>query len=147
MNADRANDTLALVDSALTEKVIGIFFDVYNELGAGFLESVYENALYIAMTEAGLGVARQVPLDVRFHSSVVGQFRVDLLVAERLIVEVKAVSALSAAHEVQLVNYLKATGCKVGLLVNFGARPQFKRRIFSGSYPRLSASIGLEKDV
>lgn len=118
-----------LLDASLTQQVIGIFYDVYNELGAGFLESVYENAFCIALRETGLEVSQQMPLAVRFRNTVVGQFRVDLLVAKRLVVEVKAISQITKIHEVQLVNYLKATGHPLGLLVNFGPKPQIKRRI------------------
>ncbi|TAN08306.1 MAG: GxxExxY protein [Rhodanobacteraceae bacterium] len=147
MDTDRTNGESRLVDAPLTDKVIGVFYDVYNELGSGFLESVYENAFCIALRDAGLEVAQQVPLDVRFRRSIVEQFRVDLLVASRLVVEVKAVSQIVKAHETQLVNYLKATGYNVGLLVNFGQRPQFKRRIFNMSYPCSSALIRVEKNV
>ncbi|MEG3190783.1 MULTISPECIES: GxxExxY protein [Novilysobacter] len=128
-------DKSRIIEKALTDKVIGGFYAVYNELGAGYLESVYENALVIALAEAGLAVAQQAALKVRFRSHVVGEFRVDLLVEGRLIVEVKAVSQLAPAHEVQLVNYLKSSGIALGLLLNFGPRPNFKRRILSPALP------------
>ncbi len=126
MDADKS----VLVDADLTDRVIGVFYAVYNELGTGFLESVYENALALALREAGLVVQQQACLTVRFRNQVVGEFRIDLLVAERLIVELKAVSQLAPAHEAQLVNYLKASGLHVGLLLNFGPRPHFKRKVF-----------------
>src|SRR5690606_1744299 len=122
----RATD---LVDGELTERVIGTFYAVYNELGPGFLESVYVNALVIALGEAGLKVETEVPLAVLFRNHVVGQFRADLLVDDKLIVEVKAAQQLAKAHEVQLVNYLRATGIQVGLLLNFGPRAEIRRRI------------------
>lgn len=123
-------DTALLAEADLTKRVIGLFYAVHNELGHGFLESVYENSLALALRGAGIAVVQQAPLRVDFLGHTVGEFRADLLVEDRLIVEIKAVSRLVAAHEVQLVNYLKATGIRVGLLMNFGPHPQFKRRIF-----------------
>jgi GxxExxY protein len=120
----------ALPEADLTERVIGIFYAVYNELGSGFLESVYENALALALRETGIVAVQQASLRVQLRGHIVGEFRADLLVDDRLIVEIKAVAQLASAHEVQLVNYLKATGIRVGLLMNFGPHPQFKRRIF-----------------
>lgn len=146
MNADRP----FLIEEELTERVIGSFYAVYNELGSGFLESVYENSLALLIRESGLDVAQQAPLRVDFRGAVVGEFRADLLVERRLIVEVKAVQQLVTAHEVQLLNYLKATGIRVGLLMNFGPKPVFKRRVLESEplYPRSSASIRVkEKNV
>lgn len=127
------NTDTALAEADLTERVIGIFYAVYNELGHGFLESVYENSLALALRETGIAAVQQAPLRVEFRGRTVGEFRADLLVDDRLIVEIKAVSRLAPAHEVQLVNYLKATGIRVGLLMNFGLYPQFKRRIFGAA--------------
>ena len=126
MDADKT-----LIDAELTEKVIGTFFEVYNELGYGFVESVYENALAIALGTAGLAVKQQVAIDVAFRGQSVGEFRADLLVEDRLILELKAVTAILPIHETQLVNYLKATGTPVGLLLNFGPKASFKRKIFT----------------
>ena len=126
MDTDRAN----LIDEGLTASILACFYAVYNELGGGFLESVYENALAIALEAAGIPVARQVALRVRFRGHVVGDFKIDLLVDNRVVVEIKAVSHLAPSHEVQLVNYLKGTGIPVGLLLNFGPVPKFKRRVF-----------------
>jgi GxxExxY protein len=120
-----------LIEGPLTEKVIAGFYAVYNELGPGFLESVYVNALVIALAEMDLRAETEVPLLVHFRDRLVGQFRADLLVEGRLIVEVKAVSQLVRIHEVQLVNYLRATGHRVGLLLNFGPRAQLRRRVFN----------------
>lgn len=120
-----------LVLRELSERVIGAFFDTYNELGHGFLESVYEAALAIRLRECGIGVESQVPVAVRFHEQVVGDFRADMLVEGCLLIEIKAASQLSQAHEAQLLNYLKATHIQVGLLLNFGPRPEFRRRVFS----------------
>jgi GxxExxY protein len=116
---------------ALTERIIGAFYDVYNELGPGFLESVYESALSIVLSQSGLRVERQVPLHVRFRGIPIGLFRPDILVEELVVVELKAARAMEAAHEAQLLNCLKATQIEVGLLFNFGPKPQFKRMIFS----------------
>lgn len=144
MNADKHS----LLESELTEQVIGIFYTVYNELGAGFLESVCENAFAAALGDAGLSVVQQAPIDVHFRGILVGEFKADLFVEGRVIVELKAVSQLGTAHEVQLINYLKATGIPVGLLFNFGPRPQFKRRVFDVlSHPRSSASIRVKDNV
>ncbi len=126
---DAATGSLVLRD--LSDRVIGAFFDTYNELGYGFLESVYENALAVRLGECGLQVERQVPIEVRFHGQVVGQFRADMLVEGRLLIEIKAGSQIAVAHEAQLLNYLKATGIRLGLLFNFGPRPDFRRRVFS----------------
>src|SRR5690606_36486610 len=101
----------------------------YNELGPGFLESVYVNAMVIALGDVGFKVKTEVPLVVQFRDRVVGQFRADILVDDMLIVEVKAAQQLARAHEVQLVNYLRATGIQIGLLLNFGPRAEIRRRI------------------
>jgi GxxExxY protein len=129
MNADQAE----LIASDITERVIGVFFAVYNELGAGFVESVYQNAMALALRESGLKVEQQYPLTVSFRGETVGEFRVDLLVEETVVLELKALAQLTPTHEVQLVNYLKATGAPVGLLLNFGRNAQFKRRVLSQS--------------
>src|SRR5690606_20797146 len=120
-----------LIEGPLTEKVIAGFCAVYNELGPGFLESVYVNALVIALAEMDLRAETEVPLLVHFRDRLVGQFRADLLVEGRLIVEVKAVSQLVRIHEVQLVHYLRATGHTLGLLLNCGPRAQLRRRVFN----------------
>ena len=114
----------------LTEKIIGVFYDVYNELGHGFLESVYEAAMAIALAEADLDVERQHPIPVWFRGQQVGDFRADLLVEKAVILEFKAARALEPSHEAQLLNYLRATPIEVGLLLNFGPEPQFKRLAF-----------------
>lgn len=122
---------MELAYRALTGRIIGAFFDVHRELGSGFLESVYETALAIALREAGLAVESQVPVPVAFHGQTVGTFRADLVVAGTVVVEVKAAEMLLRAHEAQLLNYLRATGMEVGLLVNFGTRVEFRRKIMS----------------
>jgi GxxExxY protein len=112
----------------LSRQIIGCSFDVINELGAGFLESVYERALHIALTESGLAVERQKPIEVRFRSQVVGDFYADLLVEGKILIELKAVKAIAPEHQAQIINYLNATGISVGLLINFGnPRLEYKR--------------------
>jgi GxxExxY protein len=110
-----------------------VFFDVYNELGFGFLESVYAGALAAAFREAGLTVEREMPLEVRFRGSVVGQFRADLVVGGAVLIEAKACPSLHPAHNAQVLNYLRATVLEIGLLLNFGPRPGIKRLAFDNS--------------
>jgi GxxExxY protein len=115
----------------LTARILKACFDVSNELGAGFLESVYEKALLIALRQHGLQAEAQVPVPVKFRGESVGDFFADILVEGSVIVELKAVQALAPEHQAQLINYLKATGIKVGLLVNFG-RPRLEYRRLHG---------------
>ena len=115
-------------EQALTKTIIGCAFKVHNTLGAGFIEKVYENALRIELLKEGLSVEQQMPVKVYYDGHVVGDYYVDLLVQGKVIVELKAVQALDKAHEVQLVNYLTATGIDIGLLLNFGPRVQIKRK-------------------
>jgi len=120
-----------LLEKELTGKIIGACLEVSNELGAGFLESVYEKSLMIALHDKGLRAQCQVPLKVQFRGQIVGDFFADVLVEERVIVELKTTKALAPEHEAQLLNYLKATGTRVGLLVNFGKpKLEWKRFVF-----------------
>ena len=114
----------------ITEKIIKCFYNIYDELGSGFLESVYEKALMIELEEIGLKADSQKSLNVYFKDQLVGEFKTDIIVEDKVIIEIKAVTKIMPQHEAQLINYLKATGVKVGLLVNFGDKLQFKRRIF-----------------
>jgi len=111
---------VALLYEELTSKILEACFEVSNELGAGFLESVYEKALLIALHQKGLGARSQVPIAVTFRNENVGDFFADILIEDKIIVELKAVTALAPQHKAQVINYLKATGLEVGLLVNFG---------------------------
>jgi GxxExxY protein len=111
----------------LTERVIGVFYDVYNELGFGFLESVYREAMRIALTQTGLVVKTEVPVPVSFRGVVVGVFRADLIVNDCLLVELKAAEQIVRQHESQTMHYLRATSIEVALLMNFGVSPRFKR--------------------
>jgi GxxExxY protein len=104
----------------LTEKILEASFEVAKELGAGFLESVYEKALFVALSQKGLNLTAQVPLTVKFRGVTVGSFYADLLVDEKVIVELKAVARILPEHKAQVINYLNATGMEVGLLINFG---------------------------
>jgi GxxExxY protein len=120
----------------LTEKIIGVFYEVYNELGHGFLESVYEEAMLIALIETGLKTAHQVPTPVWFRGRMIGDFKADIFVGASVILELKASRLLEPAHEAQLLNYLRATNIEVGLLLNFGVKPQFKRMAFDNDRKR-----------
>ena len=115
-------------DDSLTKTIIGCAFEVHNVLGAGFLEKVYGNALRIELLKQGLKVKQQEPIQVYYEGQVVGSYYADLWVEDQVIVELKAVRSLSKAHEVQLVNYLTATGIDTGLLLNFGTSVQVKRK-------------------
>jgi GxxExxY protein len=121
----------------VTGKIIGIFYDVYNELGYGFLECVYEESLAIALYEAGLMAHRQIPLPVWFRGHKVGEFRADMLVENCVLLELKSARSLDPAHEAQLLHYLKSTEIEIGLLLNFGARPQFRRLLFDNERKKI----------
>jgi len=121
------------MDDQLTKKVIGAAFKVHNQLGFGFLESVYEKALSIELKKLGITHLLQAPIKVFYDDQVVGDFVCDLLVDGCLVVELKAVQKLSTAHEVQLVNYLNATKIEIGLLLNFGSNKVEIKRKFKDS--------------
>ena len=114
----------------LTEQIIGAFYHVYNSLGYGFLEKVYENAMVIELRRRGLEVVQQAPIKVHYDGHLVGEYFADLLVNGKVIVELKAAEGLAPEHEAQLLNYLKATDIEVGLLLNFGPKPQVRRKIY-----------------
>lgn len=114
----------------LTEKIIKCFYMVYDVLGEGFLESVYEKALMIELEDAGIKAESQKSLSVNYKNRGIGDFKADIVVENKIVIEIKAVNKLATQHEAQLINYLKATGIKVGLLVNFGEKLEFKRRVF-----------------
>ena len=111
----------------VTGEIIGAFYQVYNALGYGFLEKVYENALAIELQERGLKVEQQKPIHVYYNNHVVGDYYADLIVNDLIIVELKAGRTLAKEHKAQILNYLKATHYEVGLLLNFGPQPQHKR--------------------
>ena len=121
----------------VTEKVIGVFYDVYNELGHGFLESVHEEALGIALVQSGLKVERPVPIAVWFRRRRIGDFRADMLIEGKVLLELKAARTIDQAHERQLLNYLRATDVEVGLLLNFGVRPEFRRLVYENERKKI----------
>jgi len=126
-------DTHRFKHSEITQKVIGVFFDVFNELGHGCLESVYEKSLELALNAIGIDVRRKIEIPVWFRRSQVGDFEADMLVEGCVLLELKAVRRLDSSHEAQLLNYLRATEIEVGLLLNFGLKPEFKRLIFDNA--------------
>lgn len=119
--------------SELTEEIIGGFFAVYNALGYGFLEKVYANALKLELEKRRLKVLQEFPITVQYLGQEVGQYYADIIVNDLVIIEVKATKALAQEHEAQLLNYLKATPYEVGLLLNFGPKPEQKRRSFDNN--------------
>ena len=127
---------MALKYENLTGRIIKAFYDVYNELGYGFLEKVYENAIALELSSAGLRVGQQRPVEVYYLGRQVGCYFSDVIVERLVIIEVKSVEALCEAHEAQLLNYLKATEIEVGLLLNFGLKPAFRRKIFTNDQKR-----------
>jgi len=124
---------MALLYEEITNKILAACFEVSKELGAGFLESVYQNALMIVLREKGLTLEREHPLAVSFRGQIVGQFYADILVENKIILELKAVSALTDVHKAQVINYLKATGIEVALLINFG-NPKLEYRRFDNRF-------------
>jgi len=122
--------------SEITEKIIKAYYNVYNKLGFGFLEKVYENSMMIELKKFGLNCARQFPIKVIYDREQVGEYFADILVENSVIIELKAAEALHPDHESQLVNYLKATEIEVGILLNFGKKPEFKRKVFSKEYKK-----------
>jgi GxxExxY protein len=122
---------MSYLHESLTDRIIGCYFDVYNELGYGFLEKVYEMSMLVHLTECGLSAVRQFPISVRYHGQPVGNYSADLLVDKKVIIEIKAVERLAVEHEFQLINYLRATDVEVGLLLNFGPRPDVRRKVFA----------------
>lgn len=115
----------------LTQEIIGTFYDVYNALGYGFLEKVYENALVIELRVRGFQVEQQKPISIQYRNQIIGEYYADILINDLIIIELKATKALAKEHEAQLLNYLKATRYEVGLLMNFGPQPKYKRKVFS----------------
>jgi GxxExxY protein len=117
----------------LTDRIICAFYNVYNSIGYGFLEKVYENALLIELEQMSIQVDAQVPITVSYKDHIVGDYFCDLMIEEKIIIEIKAAKSLLPEHEAQLLNYLKATELEVGLLFNFGLNPIVKRKVFSNS--------------
>ena len=120
--------SISMLHEDVTEKIIAACFEVSNELGTGFLESVYEKALLIALRDKQLTAQSQVPLQVAFRNRVVGDFVADIIVENKVLLELKAVKSILPEHQAQIINYLKATGIEIGLLINFGSsKMEFRR--------------------
>ncbi len=118
----------------ITENIIRCFYNVHDELGPGYLESVYEKALIYELKQFGFTVESKKAIQVKYKNIICGNFIADIIVENKVIIETKAVSCLLDAHEAQLINYLQTTGIKVGMLINFGAKFEFRRRIFTKDY-------------
>jgi GxxExxY protein len=139
-DTQRESDPSPFKHVDITDKIIRVFYEVYNELGFGYLESVYENALVIALGANGLAANQQVAIPVWFREHVVGKFEADLLVENKVILELKACRGIDESHRAQLLNYLRATEIEVGLLLNFGPRPEVKRLAFENRRKRIGSS-------
>jgi len=132
-------NSVGLKHAELTDKIIGVYYDVYNELGYSFLESVYEESMAMALREAGLEAEPQVAVPVLFRGHQVGDFRADLLIEHKILLELKAARTLDRSHEAQLLHYLRATKIEIGLLLNFGDKPQFRRLFFDNERKKIRA--------
>ena len=121
----------------LTERIIKCFYEVYNQLGYGFLEKVYEHSMMIELAREDLQARNQVPIKVQYKGELVGDYFADIIVNEVVILELKAAESVVEEHELQLINYLKATNVEVGLLLNFGRKPELRRKIFTNDRKRV----------
>ena len=130
-------------DDALTERIIAVFYEVYNELGFGFVESVYARAMGIALDQSGLAVASEVAVPVSFRGELIGTFRADLVVERTVVLELKIADHISKAHEAQVTHYLRASDYEVGLILNFGEVPRFRRMEFLKTRKRRLARSAL----
>ncbi|MGI8545093.1 MAG: GxxExxY protein [Aridibacter sp.] len=122
-----------MIEEELTSQIIKAFYEVYNTLGYGFLEKVYEKALLLELSEMGFVVRAQMPIDVYYSGEIVGEYFADLVIENKVILEIKTAEAISNAHESQTINYLRATNIEVGLILNFGQSATFKRKAFANS--------------
>jgi GxxExxY protein len=126
-----------LLHKEITEKLIKCYYKVYNTLGYGFLEKVYENAFALELQQNGLDVKCQFPIKVYYENKIVGEYYADIIVNNLIIIELKASTCLLEEHECQLINYLKATEVELGLLLNFGKEAEYKRKVFMNKYKKL----------
>jgi len=126
--------------SDITNTILKAFFNVYNKLGYGFLEKVYENSMLVELRKLGLSCISQSPIDVYYDGYKVGNYFADIIVEDNIIIELKASENLCEEHEFQLINYLKATDIEVGLLLNFGKKPEHKRKVLTNDYKNLNKS-------
>lgn len=124
---------MGLLHEELTDVIIKIFYEVYNELGHGFLEKVYQNSLYLELKNKGYNVEAQKRINVYYKGTEVGEYFADLIVENAVILELKAADCIVKDFENQILNYLRATDCEVGLLLNFGKKPEFKRKIYENN--------------
>ena len=136
---------MELLHKDITDKTIKAFYKVYNELGFGFLEKVYQNALFLELISMDLYCEKQKQIKVHYNGQIIGEYFADLIVNNLVIIELKAAETLVKEHELQLINYLKATEIEVGLLLNFGKYPQFKRKIFTYDKKKIVTTRQLEK--
>ena len=120
--------------SDVTEKISKAYFNVYNKLGYGFLEKVYENSMLIELKIMGLNCNKLISIKVYYEENIVGDYFADIIFEQVVIIELKAAESLCDEHEIQLVNYLKATDIEVGLLLNFGKKAEFKRKVLTNEY-------------
>ena len=120
----------SILHKELTGSILKLFYEVYSELGYGFLEKVYQNALYNELKNNGFDVESQKQIKVYYKNVEVGEYYADLIVNDKVILELKATESITEAHEFQLLNYLKSTNIEVGLLLNFGKKPEFCRKVF-----------------
>jgi GxxExxY protein len=127
-----------LLHKDITDEIIKTFYKVYNELGFGFLEKVYQNALFLELIAMGFYCEKQKQINVHYSGQIIGEYFADLIVNGCVIVELKAAETLVEEHEIQLINYLKATEIEVGLLLNFGKKPQFKRKLFTNDKKKIN---------
>ena len=126
-----------LLHKEITEKIIKCYYKVYNTLGYGFLEKVYENAFALELQQNGLDVKCQFPIKVYYESKIVGEYYADIIVNNLILIELKASAFLLEEHECQIINYLKATEIELGLLLNFGKEAEYKRKVFMNKYKKL----------
>lgn len=136
-----------MLQEELSQKVIRAYYNVYNALGFGFLEKVYENAMIIELGKLGISAKKQVAIVVYYETEKVGDYFADIIVEEIIIVELKAAESLCEEHEAQLINYLRATNIEVGFLFNFGKKPEFKRKIFENKFKKTVNSFQSVKSV
>lgn len=133
-----------LLHGKTTEKILKAYFNVYNKIGYGFCEKVYENSMMIELKKMGIRCERQKAIDVYYDNVLVGVYYADIVVEDAVILELKAAVGLAAEHEAQLLNYIKATKMEVGLLLNFGEKPQFKRTIYTNDRKMVKKEYSLD---
>ena len=129
-----------LLHKDLTDSILKAYFDVYNELGYGFLEKIYQNSLYLELESRGFKVEAQKQIQVLYKNTEVGEYYADLIVNDLIILELKAMEFIIQEHEWQLLNYLRATNIEVGLLLNFGTKPEFRRKVFDNARKKIRHS-------